>query len=58
MKTIVKIATVNHVINKENCPDCWGYVEYNNELRGDKPSRVKAKLGWIVRYARHCLGLK
>ena len=58
MKTLENTAKIKHIINKQNCPDCWGYVEYNNELRKDMPSGIKAKLGWISKYARHYLGLK
>jgi len=58
MNTIEQTAIVKNIINKENCPDCWGYVEYNNELRSNVSARIKSKLGWIASYAKYCLGLK
>ena len=44
-------------ITRANCPDCWGYSEYNNEIRSRSFLDSKSKIGWIAQYAIDKLGI-
>lgn len=41
--------------NRDNCPNCWGYLEYNGQSKSIKTKIMNSHLGWILKYTKSIL---